>query len=248
VEARTRGAVLLEQMQGAFEDVSTRMPYFRPWVAAQLASCEAEFSRLEGTPDPDRWAAAADAWQALQIPYEAGYALMREAEATLAQHGDRPRAARSLKAAHAIATRLGAAPLLRRTEQLAARAGITLEPADGAGIPEGGDAVQLEAGGSARLPGGRHDLTRRELEVLALIGAGRSNGEIGELLYVSKKTVSVHVANIKAKLGASSRVEIAVYAIQLGLVEGRRLLHAAAIDDTTTLPRTSPVSGEGHRI
>jgi DNA-binding CsgD family transcriptional regulator len=248
VEARTRGAVLLEQMQGVFEDVSTRMPYFRPWVAAQLASCEAEFSRLEGTPDPDRWAAAADAWQALQIPYEAGYALMREAEATLAQHGDRPRAARSLKAAHAIATRLGAAPLLRRTEQLAARAGITLEPADGAGIPEGGDAVQLEAGGSARLPGGRHDLTRRELEVLALIGAGRSNGEIGELLYVSKKTVSVHVANIKAKLGASGRVEIAVYAIQLGLVEGRRLLHAAAIDDTTTLPRTSPVSGEGHRI
>jgi len=43
--------------------------------------------------------------------------------------------------------------------------------------------------------------------------------EIGRALFISKKTASVHVANIKGKLGAQTRVEIAVYAIRLGLVE-----------------------------
>ena len=51
------------------------------------------------------------------------------------------------------------------------------------------------------------------------MAAGRSDGEIGEALFISKKTVSFHVAMIKAKLGASSRVEIAIDAIESGLVE-----------------------------
>ena len=127
-------------MRAVYEDVATRLPSLTPWVAAELATCEAEFSRLEGTPDPDRWAAAAAAWEALQIPMTAGYALMREAEATLAQHRDRPRAARALHEAHRIASGLGAVPLRRTTEALAARAGIVLEPADGQTGPDGGDA------------------------------------------------------------------------------------------------------------
>ena len=49
--------------------------------------------------------------------------------------------------------------------------------------------------------------------------AGRSDGEIGEALFISKKTASFHVAMIKGKLGRTSRVEIATYAIGLGLVE-----------------------------
>ena len=73
----------------------------------------------------------------------------------------------------------------------------------------------------ATSPRRRLDLTPREREVLALLGAGRSNDEIGEILYVSGKTVSVHIANVKAKLGASSRVEMALYAIESGLVERR---------------------------
>ena len=50
-------------------------------------------------------------------------------------------------------------------------------------------------------------LTRRELEVLRLVTEGRSNGEIGEQLFVSRKTASVHVSNILRKLGAANRIE-----------------------------------------
>ena len=66
---------------------------------------------------------------------------------------------------------------------------------------------------------GRHDLTPREHEVLELLAAGRSDGEIAEALFISKKTAAVHVGNIKGKLGASSRVEIARIALRSGLVD-----------------------------
>ena len=62
-------------------------------------------------------------------------------------------------------------------------------------------------------------LSAREREVLALVAAGRSDAEIADALVISKKTASVHVANIKGKLGASSRIEIALIAARLGLVE-----------------------------
>ncbi len=64
---------------------------------------------------------------------------------------------------------------------------------------------------------GRHDLTAREREVLELVVAGRTDGEIAEALFISPKTASVHVANIKGKLGAGSRVEIATMAMLRGL-------------------------------
>jgi DNA-binding CsgD family transcriptional regulator len=66
---------------------------------------------------------------------------------------------------------------------------------------------------------GRRDLSPRELEVFALVADGRSDGEIAAELFISKKTASAHVAHIKDKLGAESRVEIAVAAIRLGLAE-----------------------------
>jgi predicted ATPase/DNA-binding CsgD family transcriptional regulator len=62
------------------------------------------------------------------------------------------------------------------------------------------------------------DLTPREREVLDLVAAGRSDAEIAEALFISKKTASVHVANIKDKLGAASRIEIAMTAVRSGLV------------------------------
>jgi DNA-binding CsgD family transcriptional regulator len=61
-------------------------------------------------------------------------------------------------------------------------------------------------------------LSRREREVLALIAEGRTNREIGERLFISQKTVGVHVGNILSKLGASGRVEAAMVAIRLELV------------------------------
>ena len=74
----------------------------------------------------------------------------------------------------------------------------------------------------------QHDfgLSKRELEVLALIAEGRSNPEIGRQLFITRKTVAVHVSNILTKLGVSGRVEAAAAAIRLGLhrrrAEGHR--------------------------
>ncbi|TMQ04180.1 MAG: response regulator transcription factor [Deltaproteobacteria bacterium] len=62
-------------------------------------------------------------------------------------------------------------------------------------------------------------LSPREREVLALIAEGRTNREIGERLFISQKTVGVHVGNILAKLSVSGRVEAAAVAIRLGLTE-----------------------------
>jgi DNA-binding CsgD family transcriptional regulator len=65
---------------------------------------------------------------------------------------------------------------------------------------------------------GRYELTIREREVLELLAAGRSDGEIADALFISKKTAAVHVGNIKGKLGAASRVEIVTMAMGQGLV------------------------------
>jgi DNA-binding CsgD family transcriptional regulator/tetratricopeptide (TPR) repeat protein len=74
----------------------------------------------------------------------------------------------------------------------------------------GGTAVRHDAASDA--------LTPREREILALVAEGRSNGEIGKQLFISTKTVSVHVSNILAKLGAGSRTEAAAVARERGLL------------------------------
>lgn len=61
------------------------------------------------------------------------------------------------------------------------------------------------------------DLTNREREVLALIGAGLSNGEIAKALHLGVTTVKTHVANLMTKTGCDNRVRLAVLAIQSGM-------------------------------
>lgn len=79
---------------------------------------------------------------------------------------------------------------------------------------------ELTALGSAPAPATADtaSLTPRETEILALVAEGRSNGEIGKQLFISTKTVSVHVSNILAKLDAASRTEAAAVARRRGLL------------------------------
>lgn len=83
--------------------------------------------------------------------------------------------------------------------------------------------TDLRVLGSARTPATRapasQRLTPREHEILALVAQGGSNGEIGRRLFISTKTVSVHVSNILAKLGAASRTEAVAIGRRRGLVE-----------------------------
>jgi DNA-binding NarL/FixJ family response regulator len=62
-----------------------------------------------------------------------------------------------------------------------------------------------------------YGLTERELLVLRLLAAGRSNSEIGDL-FISRKTASVHVSNILRKLGVSNRAQAAALAERAGMV------------------------------
>ena len=63
------------------------------------------------------------------------------------------------------------------------------------------------------------ELTARELDVMLLIGDGKTNSEIGETLYIGIKTVKTHVSNILHKLNLDDRTQIAIYAHRHGLVE-----------------------------
>ncbi|MGH3151987.1 MAG: helix-turn-helix domain-containing protein [Streptosporangiaceae bacterium] len=101
-----------------------------------------------------------------------------------------------------------AAPIAEELAALARRARLRLEPA------------MVKASGAqppSADPMARFGLTEREREVLALVAAGRSNPEIGRILFISTKTASVHVSNILAKLGVSGRVEAAAVAHRLGV-------------------------------
>lgn len=62
------------------------------------------------------------------------------------------------------------------------------------------------------------EVTAREREVLALVGAGLSNGEIASRLYVGVTTVKTHIANLLSKTGCPNRIRLAVLATQAGLV------------------------------
>jgi DNA-binding CsgD family transcriptional regulator len=225
-QSHATGAALLDRMKNLAREVAQLRPVFRPMAEAWHLMCLAEASRLTGVGEPDRWAAAGVAWVELRMPYERAYTLMREGQAALASR-DRRRAADALEAGLLIAVQLGARQLQHEIEELGHRGGLHLRPAgelprrERAGVAESskitsdGIPPQVEAGATRA---GR-DLTPREHEVLQLVSAGRTDQEIADALFISPKTASVHVANIKGKLGAESRVAIAMDAIRLGLLD-----------------------------
>jgi DNA-binding CsgD family transcriptional regulator len=194
-EAVALGLTLLQRARSVAER-SGRIVHPSIHMPAWLAKAEAEWTRVEGHSDPDRWQAAAEAFS-YGFVYEEARCRWRLAEALLGT-GRREEAAEAARAAYQTAVRLRAAPLRAALEALARRARLDL----GQGLPQ---------------QPGWAGLTPRELEVLRLLAAGRSNRQIAEALFISGKTVSVHVTNILAKLGVHSRLEAAARARELGL-------------------------------
>ncbi len=170
-------------------------------VRAAAATGVAEHTRLIGRPDPLQWLDASQRWERLRFLPLAAYTRWRQAGAVLAE-GRRAEAIPLWRKAHQAAIRLGATPLREAIEAEAARAALRLR--------DGGD----RPGDEPPVPYG---LTARELEVLTLVAAGRTNRAIGEALFISEKTASVHVSHILAKLGARSRAQAAALAATLGL-------------------------------
>jgi DNA-binding NarL/FixJ family response regulator len=81
--------------------------------------------------------------------------------------------------------------------------------------------ARIDLGGAPpEEPGDPLGLTERESEVVRLVAAGRSNQQIADELFITRKTASVHVSNVLGKLGAANRVEAAAIAHRLGLEEG----------------------------
>ena len=183
----------------------TNHPYLAT-IPAERASWNAERSRLAGPSDPAAWSVAAKTWEGLGCPHRAAYAWWRHAEAHLVA-GQRP-AAVSAAVRAAIAAADGHAPLLASVRTFAQRARIPLPAQPPAAQPTE--------------PPAPYRLTSRELTVLRLLAAGRTNAQIGAELFISPKTAGVHVTNILRQLGVSGRVQAAALAERAGLLQSEQ--------------------------
>jgi DNA-binding CsgD family transcriptional regulator/tetratricopeptide (TPR) repeat protein len=130
-----------------------------------------------------------ESWHELEMPYEEAQARVLIA-AALQQIGDRDSRNIELDAARQLFKHLGAAPAITRTSELLEQP--TSKPAGG--------------------------LSEREVQVLRLVAAGKTNRAIADELYISEKTVARHVSNIFNKLGVSSRAGATALAYQRHLI------------------------------
>jgi DNA-binding NarL/FixJ family response regulator len=167
---------------------------------------EAEILRLRWLADVDppsadqlvaAWRASVAAFAEMGHTFETARSQTRLA-AALHAAGESTEARRLVVTAREAARRLGAEPLLG---ELRIVAGST-------------DRRGREEHATASVA-----LTAREQEILGLVAQGRTNGEIGRQLFISTKTVSVHVSNILAKLGAAGRTEAAAIARREGVLQ-----------------------------
>ena len=163
----------------------------RPMLAAIAAHVRGAVDLAEGDPQAALAAlrSASRVWQELDAPYELARVRVLVGQACRAV-GDEDTAAMELEAARDVFDRLGAAPDLARVDALTRR---------------------LEAPET-------HGLSARELEVLRLVAAGKTNREIASELVVSEHTVARHVQNIFTKLRVSSRTAATAFAFEHQLV------------------------------
>jgi DNA-binding CsgD family transcriptional regulator len=200
---RRSGSALLVELIAVARRAAAEAAAVTPNAAGWLALAEAEHERASGPARPERWSDAADAWERLERPPLAAYCRWRQAEALVTAGASRAEASRPLREAHAVAARIGAAPLAGQVELLAQRARLDPSP-PAAGPPHGARGLEETLG-----------LTSREVEVLTLLARGYTNREIAATLVISVRTAGVHVSHILRKLGAPNRLEAAAIAHRL---------------------------------
>ncbi len=211
-EAKSIAGRLVAEVHRLAERSNPAAPSIRQVVTAYVQLCDAEASRCAGESPPAAWAEGAELWRQLDQPYPAAYAKWREAEALLAQRARSTRATEALQAAYRVAVRLGAEPFRGVLEELAQRARISLTA--------GARPVAVDAAeGQDPLMRVFPTLSARECEVLTLLATGLSNREIGERLFISGGTVSVHLSHIFRKLDVKTRVQ-ASFLVHTGLGDG----------------------------
>lgn len=172
-------------------------------VAGARAQWEAELGRLRGSHDLDLWRRAAEAWEGIGTPHRAAYCWWRYADAAL--EGERTDELRSvLQRAHELAD--GHLPQRQRITELAHRARVPLVLDD------------VASSRSTALPVA---LTAQEVNVLRLVAAGLTNTQIATELFISPKTVSVHVSNVLRKLEVDNRTQAGAWAVRVGLAGPR---------------------------
>jgi DNA-binding CsgD family transcriptional regulator len=202
-EARAAELRRLDEVGRGLDDALA----FERWGGAQPgaldavhANIAAECARAVANDDGGTWTAVAQLWDGYGTQPRSAYARFRAAEA-FARDDDRVAAARSAREAFEAATAIGWIGLRDAISSLARRARLDL-----------GTAAEI-----ASSPADRFGLTPRELDVLALLGEGRTNRQIADALFISVKTASVHVSNILAKLGVANRGEAGAAARRFGL-------------------------------
>jgi DNA-binding CsgD family transcriptional regulator/tetratricopeptide (TPR) repeat protein len=158
----------------------------RHFDVSLTAAVEAE-RRARRDGNADAWHACVAAWAAAGRPYEQAIALLAAAETSYAAR-DRAGGRAHLLAGRALANGLGALPLVSHADALARRARVTLTP-------------------ETRRRADPSRLTGRELEVLSLLAEGLTNPQIAQRLFLSPKTVGIHVSRILEKLDAHTRGE-----------------------------------------
>ena len=192
----------------ALREEADRTPATTVGDRGHQALTRAEDARVRRREETEAWSVAVQACREMNEALPLTYALLRHAEALTAQ-GD-PESA-SVPAAEAL-TLAGV-----HGRSAAARRG------PGAGSPRstvGGRRRRRVGAAPVTAPNEFEQLglTAREAEVLLLVADGLSNRQIAERLVITRKTASVHVSNILAKLGVSTRVEAAALAHRRGLV------------------------------
>ena len=171
---------------------------------AALAQAIGELALLDGDEETaaEHLSRAVELHRTLAVPFERAQIELR-AGVVLAAAGEREQALERLCDAYRTASKLGARPLASAAAQEVSALGESVAQRLGARAATRADGVQL---------------TRRELEVLRLVSIGRTNREIAQELFISQRTVDMHVRNLLGKLDCRSRVEASHRAGELGLL------------------------------